>query len=594
MLNVAGAPSESATTGVRRKPALATLAGALVISLQIGIAGIVWQWRHALHERGQAQEASQRLGKALKQALSGQREMLRTTHDPRTRGTLQAGLQEPLRLCEEFLREKHNAPELVHLRANLLREIGRIHDGLGNHALAETNLRLAAGAFSELQQQFPRELSYQQARADSLNWLGEALRKQSRIAQAEDAYQAAIALQQSLVGLDYGAAALRAELARSQYNLGILWTDAGRANEAEKSFDAALDLLRPLVKSYPDDRDYRQGLARAFLNRGRLRRIQKRLSEAERDYQQSIDAYRPLSSARKSDAEFRSELATAELDLANLLYGSAEKLHAKAASLTAAREHYDLAIQTLRGLVNEFPGVPDYQKELANCLNGLGSVHYAESRISEAEAAFNEAERHLAGLVKQFPGEAEYHRKLGVALSNQARVVRKRDLSGTAAKDPQGERETLESLARLYSAAVEHQEIALKPNPRDPNGRKFLFQNRDQLIRCWLELKDHAHAVDQARLLPNDSSDPSDWFGAANLLAKCIPLARADTSLDATHQERLVEEYALQTVALLRAAIDHGLKKPSKRLAWKVFKPLADRDDFRALLADPSSDGKQP
>src|SRR5262249_58101327 len=83
-----------------------------------------------------------------------------------------------------------------------------------------------------------------QSLADALNWRGELFRDSGRpVSDAENDYRRALALQQQLLEEGAGGPGLMKELARSHYNLGIVYLDTHRPDEAARRFDAALAQL---------------------------------------------------------------------------------------------------------------------------------------------------------------------------------------------------------------------------------------------------------------------------------------------------------------------------------------------------------------
>jgi tetratricopeptide (TPR) repeat protein len=60
-------------------------------------------------------------------------------------------------------------------------------------------------------------------------------------------------------------------------------------------------------------------------------------------------------------------------------------------------------------VVRIVPDVPHYQRDLANCLNGLGRVYVRENQKEKADAAFRSAFEHWEKLIKNHGAERDYN-----------------------------------------------------------------------------------------------------------------------------------------------------------------------------------------
>jgi serine/threonine protein kinase len=111
--------------------------------------------------------------------------------------------------------------------------------------------------------------------------------KLGRHAQAEAAYEKAIALQTELAAQLPDVPEYRQELATSQDNLASLLLEVGRPEPADQAYRRALSLLERLVADFPTEPDYRLALARSCNNLGRLLARTGRPQEAEQAYLQA-------------------------------------------------------------------------------------------------------------------------------------------------------------------------------------------------------------------------------------------------------------------------------------------------------------------
>ncbi|HLJ98243.1 MAG TPA: hypothetical protein VKU02_34105 [Gemmataceae bacterium] len=81
---------------------------------------------------------------------------------------------------------------------------------------------------------------------------------------------------------------------------------------------------------------------------------------------------------------------------------------------------------------------------------------------------------------------------------------------------------------RLLEQEAIHQS-ARKANPRHPDFRQALCNNRAMLTETLLGLGDHAAAADTAAQRIQAATDPAnDVYNAACFLSRCAPLAKQD------------------------------------------------------------------
>jgi tetratricopeptide (TPR) repeat protein len=189
--------------------------------------------------------------------------------------------------------------------------------------------------------------------ADAWNWLGETLRPAAgRYAEAEAAYNRAIALQQALVDGDPGNARYRQDLARSYGNRGILKASADPASPqyaaAEADIRRGMTLLEPLAQSGPASAA--QEFSRAANNLANyLAADPKRAAEAEPLYDRAIRAHQALVAREPGNRVYK-------LDLAKFLDNAADRAR-EAADYPRALRLNQLALAELDDLMRPAPSL---------------------------------------------------------------------------------------------------------------------------------------------------------------------------------------------------------------------------------------------
>jgi tetratricopeptide (TPR) repeat protein len=323
----------------------------------------------------------------------------------------------------EFTKQK---PDREEFRA----EMARAHFRLGDiqrllqqvdDAIAE--YEKAAQEFESLAKEYPPKPEYRQLLATTYNWLGETERPIRRYgSKAEQAYQAALGIQEELHIQFPQNAAYQQELARTHYNRGILRTD-GAGPAADSEFREAIALLQPLaeMKQLPDIAHVRQDLARTYNNLGRLLLRSGRADEAQTLYEQAIQIHESIIQLDSENREYKSELATFYDNLAILLEEKGQ--------LDQANQRNRQALEVLEALAQP---VPALGLQLAQAHNIRGRLLESQKRIPDAEREYEES---LKGFQMLAPhtNSSDFHLMFGQALFNLAALRQeKKDLQSSA------------------------------------------------------------------------------------------------------------------------------------------------------------------
>lgn len=292
-------------------------------------------------------------------------------------------------------------PEVAQARQDLALDLYR----LGRFAEAEAQLRLAVAALEGADPPRPEAL------ADALGYLGENVRAQGRLREAEPLLLRSLALGPS---------------ARSTLlnNLSGFYRDQNRYAEALWRLGQALALEES--REAPDRRE----LVVLWNNMAELYRFQGDRREAERYYRKAVE------SAREVLGPDHSRLGTLLNQLAELCRETGRAAEAEALYREA------LAVKT-RGLGPEHP-------DLAHTYEGLGRLLGAGGRRAEALAALRTALRlREARLGASHPDSAE------------ARLVLAELLDAAEADRPEARRLLDRAIADLEAAQAEGRTLAL-------------------------------------------------------------------------------------------------------------------------------------
>jgi tetratricopeptide (TPR) repeat protein len=166
-------------------------------------------------------------------------------------------------------------------------------------------------------------------------------------------------------------------------------------------------------------------------------------------------------------------------------------------------------------------------------------------------------------LVKTCPKVPAYRHDLGVTLNRLGMVLRR-----------QGQ--LAQARAHLEQATEEHL-AAVRPNPRHAVHRRALLRAEANLGDVLGQMKDHAGLARAAEKLQGARAGAEAEFQAARLLARAVPLAKTEAPEQA-------ETYARRAVERLGQAVREGLPNQGRLRNDRLFAPLRERADFRAVL----------
>jgi serine/threonine protein kinase/tetratricopeptide (TPR) repeat protein len=554
----------------RHRTALAT-AAAFVLLLFVGAAVSAWQAvrattaeRKAVAERDRKEEARRQARQALNKLTDEAVERLlarqaRVTEEDR------AFLRQVLALHEEFAAAEGDSPESRASVADARFRVGLIRHRLGEFREAEEAFRAAMTLQQTLADEFPDHPDYRSDLARSHIRLGSLLRETSRQRQAEEAYTTAVGISRKLVDEFPDQPDYRRDLAAAHNNLGNVLMATNRMKEAEDAQRAAVDILRKLTAEPPARPDDRRLLAICYQNQGNLMFKTNRPRPAEECYLQARDLFHKLADEFPHQPEYRRDLAQLLNNLGPVYVSTQRRPQAEEAFRTAA--------DTLQKLADEYPTRPEYRKLLAGSRANLGNLLTRMKRYPQAEEAYLAARDAYQRLAADFPLVSEYQCDLAKALVGLA-LLKSLGQDHAAA-------------SKLIEQALPHDQAALRVEPKNPTYREAYRTHRAILTEVLGSLGDHAKAADAADELARFAYDPAaDSYTAAWVVVRCVDLAREDDRLTDAGRGELTRSYADRAMTHLQAAVRHGYKDAARLRTESDFDPLRSRDDFQKLLRD--------
>ncbi len=445
--------------------------------------------------------------------------------------------------------------------------MGRMNDILGRSRDSQNAYRRAVSLLQQLADAFPTRTEYRQELALTHSALGNLLNHGfGRLKEAESAYLEALAILKKLAAEVPGQPEFGQALAGTFNNLGnLLVLDTARLNEAESAHAEALAIRQRLAAAFPGRPILRRALAMSHNNLGWLFQSTRRPEKAEPAFRDAVAAQKQAVASFPDRPEFRLELASYLFNLGNLIRDKG--------LLKEAEAIYGEALPIHKHLVAVFPGRPQFREELAAGHNNVGLLLRDKGLLSDAEAAQAEALAIQKRLAAEFPEVIDYRNAVAGTLFNLANLA--------------GRRRDFAAARRFLDEAVPHHEAALQGNPKRSDYRQFYRNNLLELSRTYAGQADRPGALAVATKGHNLGWDPAvDAYGAACMLAQCIPIVERDDKLPAARRQAEIAFYADQAMAMLRDALAKGYKDAGQMQTDKDLDPLRAREDFKTVVAE--------
>jgi serine/threonine protein kinase/tetratricopeptide (TPR) repeat protein len=359
-----------------------------------------------------------------------------------------AHLQQCVRLVEELLGDPRNSAALARQLAGLHQAGRNLHGGTrppSNPEQAHKTLTHAAEIWERLACEHPH----------------------------------AVGFQSDLAGL----CVLTGDLARA----------FGRRSEARKNYERAAQILEKLVADHPRVANYRADLASCHEVLGLLARLQGRIGESDEALKRSLALREQLVAEFSTRPGLRVELAAAYRELASKVYAD---------QLPLAQANLNRALDVLKRLVADYPGIPAYEEQLARVHMNVADLHWQLGQNKRAEEASRAALTALEQLAVRYPNSPLYRERLVECYRGAVpRLI-------TAGRTDEARQACQRIIADQTSLAAEFGEV-----PRHHE------QLAAFLVNCpFPELRDEAQAVKSAqRAVELQPQSGDDWktLGAA-------------------------------------------------------------------------------
>jgi serine/threonine protein kinase/tetratricopeptide (TPR) repeat protein len=480
------------------------------------------------------------------------------------------------------------APRYREVAANAYNCLGRVLKTSGQTQEAEKAFRRAVELLAQLAIDFPKRPEYQGYLLDRRLELGQMLAAAGRTQDAQEEYGRATAFTKQLAGQTRQLAGqtsvlptYRQQLARSHFNLGVLFAYAGQRDKARAEFmearehgrqdeARAVEAATKEIELEPDNIHKWHDLALAHHRAGNWTAALMVWPEqvSGSSWQYFHIAMEHWEMGEKEQARAWYDLAVEWMDRYKPQEEALRGMRAEAAALMGVESPDSSAkISSLDGPVGAAAGtwrsfadrarahvvLGEWDKAAENYAKVLEHIQYDRDPASrheagklyreladtqqalagrqKAEKAYRQSIALLEQLVSDYPNLSVYQNDLARSLANWATSV------ANAVERAQAR--------QLLEKAIQVQQAALKIKPQDVIYRKRLANYYWDLANTLVPLAQHAEAAKVAEELIQ--LFPADWYDhqkAASILRACARLAAKEPKYSDLERASLARTYS--------------------------------------------------
>ena len=509
--------------------------------------------------------------------------------------------QQVIGMSESLRREQPestaHANDLAHGYVNL----GNLEMHQRHLPEARAALTTAATMLEELVEQHPSVVSHREGRASCQMTLGNVEFASGKNEAADLAWREAQRMYSRLVEDHPDAVEFRFVLAKILANLGHVSLQLGRSSDAEDFSRQSLDHLTRLVEQDPKNPKF------AGVHAGVASNLAAILIK-NRQYEQALDTLTVSLKAQKALVAVQPDVPELRLFLAHSRINAGSACF-KLGNVSAALEHVGQAIEILSALTQGSDSVPEYTESLAVAHDLAGKVHYNWGHSLEAESAFQDARRLREILAAQQPENAANLSSLGLIYGGLAMNLRDSGRSSEALKQFDSAIEILtdaqeklvpnaatqignmhhergKALCRLNRfsealAACERARLAI--GDLDQDGLSALMAHLYAGSGDWEKALAESERLADIKFA--DSRDLIELAAAWGLIAAAVTNGDSYFNGSDAEQPLKAEDYSLRSIALIRSAVEQGLRSAPLLQSIPAFDLFRERADFQELLA---------
>jgi eukaryotic-like serine/threonine-protein kinase len=364
--------------------------------------------------------------------------------------------------------------------AHLLRETGKPAEAL-------QSLESALAIHRKLASDNPADTEIQSDLAKSHREIGLFLYWAGKPAEARQSLESALAIQQRLADENPTVTLFQGELAATHVNIGYV-SPTGKGTEALQSYERGRAILQKLADDNPAVTGFQNQLANSHNSIGYVLLNAGKPAEALKSLESARAIYQKLADDNPSVTMFVDGLARSHVNIGVMLNESGKPAE--------ALKSHESARKVLQKLADDNPSVAWFQEELATSHNSIGLCLRAIGKPAEALKSYESALLIWQKMARDHPESSFIQSDLGGILNNLAMI--------------ELDAKRFEQARDLLRQAIESQRKALAVNSADPNFRKPMDLQLNNLIKAYRGLNDAKGAAEAEQELANfRASDPA-------------------------------------------------------------------------------------
>ncbi len=384
----------------RRRPAIASLLGGLVVAVVAGVTAVTWQWRAAVGARDEARIARDEARGNLKAASKAVDTFFTTVseetllNEPGMQPLRKKLLKLALPYYQDFASRGNNDPAVRVALSNAYLNWGTITGEIGSTDESRTILQTAVKHFANLCQTDPTDLEARRGLARSYQTLAQQSMQGDFSGEGFLEARRAAELWEVIVRVRRNDAEARRLLGRSYDLAGALRSNADMRS-SEQYFEKAIAVLSEARKDFPSDAAIQQRLAVAISNISTLYLNKGEPDRAEKSIGRSLEILRRLGDANPSSNLLQKDLARAVRNRGQIrmIFGSP----------SGAGDDLEEAFRIIEPLVKRNPDVSDYRHILGETYTYRGQIRLDQGRTLRARELLRQAIVWQRELCEQHP-----------------------------------------------------------------------------------------------------------------------------------------------------------------------------------------------
>jgi tetratricopeptide (TPR) repeat protein len=350
-------------------------------------------------------------------------------------------------------------------------------------------------------------------------------------------------------------------LAGTYGNLAAVYSKTGRYPEALAAYEQALAIQTRIAAEHPDLPDLARAVGTTHKDMGILFLNQQKWDRARVALEAALDILKPIAERYPREPEYQRHVAAVHCDLAEA-YENLDRW-------TEAFGHSRSAVAGLEQLLREHPGTLDYLETLALACIHLSNEWLVQKKTPESQAAIDRAIHLLEEIRQREPKYGLIGEVLPMAYQTRGDLRAWQGGFDAAIKD-------WEQAATLEGKSEEAKRQTQRVNQALRQAAQGDYRGAQALVQALR--KDFAGRI-----------EGNLTIRIAWVYMLAASAARADARLQKEEQDKLVDFYLGQAIAVLAEAQQHGYFKVSLRRRLlhldPILAPLRKRPDYTSLQA---------